>query len=585
MTTSKFYITLCCFFSLQIWLQAQAPLPKFMTEAEVQLVEKGLYTPPSNNATLAPPPGPVRVPAEWEEMDAVIIVWEGFSSILAQITAALKDEVEVIIVSPNINSTKNYLDNQGIDYSENVSFYDLPSNSIWVRDYGPNSAYLIENNELVWIDWIYNRPRYQDDQIPQLLGAERGVAVYETATAPEDLVNTGGNFMADGLGKGFSSDLVLDENGANNQFGESNHDEEAVDAIMQTYMGIEQYIKMEALPYDLIHHIDMHMKIVDEETILVGEYPEGVADGPQIEANIQYILDQFTTSYGRPFNIKRIPMPPGPSNNYPNFGDDYRTYANALFANKTIIVPTYEEKYDTTALRIWEEVMPGYNVVGIDCNDIIPLSGALHCITKEVAAENPVTINMMTHPEWCMNESIQLQASVTAFEAISSVDLHYKTSQMSDWEVQSMTLNAENLYEANLDALELDDVLQYFIRVETEGGKIMNRPLPGEAGPRSTNIVNCAPVSTYELDFSALEIFPNPASAITCVAPHIMSTQAVSIELLDIRGAKVLDIYQGKIASTDKKFFFDASLLDAGNYVLKIQTADQTVTEQVVVVH
>ena len=62
---------------------------------------------------------------------------------------------------------------------------------------------------------------------------------------------------------------------------------------MDAFMGISTYIKMETLPYDQIHHIDMHMKLLDEETILVGEYPEGEADGP-IEANIEYIQDNYT---------------------------------------------------------------------------------------------------------------------------------------------------------------------------------------------------------------------------------------------------------------------------------------------------
>ena len=35
---------------------------------------------------------------------------------------------------------------------------------------------------------------------------------------------------------------------------------------------------MPTLPYDGIHHIDMHMKLLDEETLLVSEYPDGVAD-------------------------------------------------------------------------------------------------------------------------------------------------------------------------------------------------------------------------------------------------------------------------------------------------------------------
>ena len=75
---------------------------------------------------------------------------------------------------------------------------------------------------------------------------------------------------------------------------------------------------MEELPFDAIHHIDMHMKLLNEETLLVAEYP-GISDGPQIEENLQYILDNFTTKYGTPFKVIRIPSPPSTSSAYRRF--------------------------------------------------------------------------------------------------------------------------------------------------------------------------------------------------------------------------------------------------------------------------
>ncbi len=75
-------------------------------------------------------------------------------------------------------------------------------------------------------------------------------------------------------------------------------------------MGVHTLIKMPTLPYDGIHHIDMHMKLLDESTIMVSEYPEGVADGPQINANMDYVLSNYTTRWGTPFDIVRIPSPP-----------------------------------------------------------------------------------------------------------------------------------------------------------------------------------------------------------------------------------------------------------------------------------
>src|SRR5690606_20878737 len=113
----------------------------------------------------------------------------------------------------------------------------------------------------------------------------------------------GGNNFSDGMGTNFSSKLVLEENGINNMWGTSNHTEEGVDSIMRRFYGIDRYVKFDVLPYDGIHHIDMHMKLLNEETLLVGEYPEGVIDRDQIEANIQYLLVNFTTPFGTPYKV------------------------------------------------------------------------------------------------------------------------------------------------------------------------------------------------------------------------------------------------------------------------------------------
>ena len=75
---------------------------------------------------------------------------------------------------------------------------------------------------------------------------------------------------------------------------------EDIEGILADFMGLHTYVRMENLPFDGIHHIDMHMKLLDEETILMAEYPAGVADGPQIEANLEYVLWPTTPASGAP---------------------------------------------------------------------------------------------------------------------------------------------------------------------------------------------------------------------------------------------------------------------------------------------
>ena len=110
--------------------------------------------------------------------------------------------------------------------------------------------------------------------------------------------------MSDGFGTGFSSRLVVDENGPGGFFNPTSKTEAEIDTLMKQFMGIKTYVTMPVLPYDGIHHIDMHMKLLDEETLLVGEYPFGIADGPQIEQNISYIQQNFTSVFSTIYNFK-----------------------------------------------------------------------------------------------------------------------------------------------------------------------------------------------------------------------------------------------------------------------------------------
>ncbi|MGB3081198.1 MAG: agmatine deiminase family protein, partial [Saprospiraceae bacterium] len=304
------------------------------------------------------PPTKVRTMAEWEQIQAVTIAWTGQATILKEIVRNAVKECKVLIITTDSTTVTNQLTNAGIPL-DSVRFVVTPFNSIWVCDYGAWSVYSNDVDSLWQIDWIYNRPRPQDDATPAAVADYLHIPLYEATVDPDDFVHTGGNHFSDGLHNAFSSMLVLEEN--------SDKTEDEIDTIAKKYLGVEQYVKFPTLPYDGIHHLDMHMRIIDEETIIVGEYPDGVADGPQINANIEYLNNEIKTSFGHKYRIIRMPMPPDANNRYPDHGGNYRTYTNAVFLNKTLLVPTYEEKYDTTALRIYRENLPGYNVVGINC--------------------------------------------------------------------------------------------------------------------------------------------------------------------------------------------------------------------------
>lgn len=422
-----------------------------------------------------PPPGPVRTMAEWEPIQALIITWAGQNTILREIVRNAVKECKVLIITENAVTVSTQLTNAGIPL-DSVQFVDTPFNSIWVRDYGPWAVYQNDVDSLFLVDWIYNRPREDDDASPLAIAEHLQIPIYEATVDPHDLVHTGGNHLPDGMGTAFSSMLILEEN--------PDKTEDEIDSIAKKYLGVKQYIKFPTLPFDGIHHLDMHMRIIDEETIIFGQYPDGVADGPQINSNIDYLLSEFQTSFGNKYRIIRMPMPPENSR-YPDQGGDYRTYTNSIFINKTILVPTYEERYDTTALRIYRENLPGYNVVGINCNSIIPSLGALHCITKLVGVSEPL---MIAHPRLRDSYDESKEYAVTAIikhkSGISGADLYYRAGGDSIYVNVPMTLNdtAQNIWSAVIPPHAADTEIQYFIKARAINGKEQVRPIVAPEG-------------------------------------------------------------------------------------------------------
>lgn len=569
-------------------VSAQENLPVGFSTEEKAAMERGDFTISSSRGITTPPTGThLRAAAEWEEIQALTIAWTSYPGILKQIVAAARLETQVIILTEDPVATESYLMSNnigGIAFTnmDNITLLEGDFDSIWMRDYAANPVYTDEVDGLVLVDWIYNRPtRPNDDASPELIGAELGLDVYTINEAPTDLVNTGGNWMSDGFGTAFASKLILEENEAGNPYGVTTKTEEDIDNIVHDFLGIDRYIKMETLPYDEIHHIDMHMKLLDEETLLVGQYPDGVADGPQINANIEYVLSNYESKFGTPYKIIRIPMPDSQSGLWPDSEPTaayYRTYSNAVFVNKTIIFPTYREQYDTTAFRIWGEAMPGYTLVGIDSDNqdepIIAASGAIHCITHSVSVEDPLLIS---HQPLADTDNTTTPYEVVAYvrhrSGISNATLYWKTSLGGSYTAVDMTSIGSDNWQGFIPVQPEGTTVYYYIQGESVSGKVQVRPMSAPDGYWKFRIGEVNLSVTPELGFEFAKVFPNPASAITCIPLTFAKPTQGKIELINALGQTVETIFEGNFPLGEKRFFFDASNKAGGMYTIRVTTA------------
>ena len=540
-------------------------LPHKMTEEEKLIWQN--YQPQLLPQFTNPPPTPVRTMAEWEELQGIIITWTSYTTILRQIVDYAQDEGLVYIVCSDSNSVKSFLTAGGVPLI-NLKFLITSFNSIWVRDYGPWSVYAGVSDTLKIIDWIYNRPRPLDDAVPVYFANYTSLPIYQTTTPPYDLIATGGNFMTDGHGTGFSSNLILDENPGKT--------ESQINLIMNKFMGLDRYIKMQTLPYDDIHHIDMHMKLLDEETLLVGQYPLGVADGPQIEANLQYILNNFLTCYGRPYKVVRIPMPPE-NGQYPPSGD-YRTYTNSIIVNKTVIVPTYELQYDTTALRIYREAMPGYRVVGINSNTIITSLGAIHCITKEVGVDEPVYIS---HPKISVEivsaDPIEVKAFIKTKSGVSNASVYWTTDTTQNFSVLPMTSISVDTFTAFIPVQPNGTEVFYYISAAANSGRTITKPLTAPEGYYHFKVSNIVPVELLSFTASSIE------NTVTLNWSTVTETNNSGFEIQRLKDSKIekLKVWEkigfigGNGTTTEpKSYSFVEKDITAGKYQYRLKQID-----------
>ena len=589
----KLLPVLLLFFSIYIAAQDRE-LPRGFSDEELAMLEWYDWTSPTSfekgNGT--PPPTPVRHMAEWEELEALVVTWRSYKNILTQIIKYAKEEVKVVVVvAPTGSNTQAnaemILSNNGVSL-DNIEFVEANSNSVWSRDYLQNTVYSNGTEDRNFVDWVYNRPRPQDDVMAEVIGIHFNTPVYSTTEAPYRLVNTGGNFMSDGLGTAFCSKLVMDENKPGNMFNAGPHDEIAIDSIHQLFMGINRYIKMEVLDYDVIHHIDMHMHLIDEETILFGQYPQGISDGPQIEANIQYLLDNFPSVFGTPYKIERIVQPPDFGGVYPNTTGDYRTYTNSVFINKTIIIPQYEEQYDTIAQRIYEEHFPGYKVVGINCNDMIGALGALHCITKEVGVSDPLLIVHQRQKDIDDNSlwsDYQQTATIQHRTGISNANLYWTTDTTENYEpIDMLLINATtDTWSANIPHLPNGTEIFYYIEGIANSGKMQMRPLAAPSGHFRFTVNEEINASHEHFPLVMGDIYPNPASAITVVPINTNRMMAAKVELIDVMGKMQSVLFDGTLLVGASNVFFDAKDFVAGTYFIRLRAEDETYTRKVVI--
>jgi agmatine deiminase len=360
-------------------------------------------THPEMYGITVPPAQPVKFYAEFEPVDAIYYVWfPGWSDDLYyEMTQALADYAPQVSIHLLVDDAqgeqdlRDLLQSMGGDPNEPVyldmsgwaHYGDYPLDSIWMVDSGPYWV-LDGNGVLGVVDPRYYFDRVNDDAIPFKLSDLMGLTTYRPDVAYE-----GGNIMSDGRGLCVST--------AEHVIMNLPHTQQDVEQILAAYLGCEKMIWVERLVGEGTGHVDMFAKFLGPQTVIVGSYaPTDDAENAQILDDNAALLENETTLDGSPLEVVRIPMPDNDNRQV------WRTYTNSVLVNDLVLVPVYagETSRESAALQVYESLLPGKTIVGIEADDIITAGGALHCITRTrpIATHAPLEPNVadQCNGEW-----------------------------------------------------------------------------------------------------------------------------------------------------------------------------------------
>lgn len=438
------------------------------------LSEEEMYMPITNRSFVETPPptGEVRFPGEYEPMQAVMIVYP--LGIPVELVKEMAEDCKVIVIVESYEQSYAQSDFQsaGVNMA-NIEYLNAPTNSYWIRDFGP--WYIFNGKEPAIVDNKYNRPRPYDDDIPGEFAEYWDIEMFGM-----NVVHTGGNMMEDGRGHGVSDDIVITES-----YSQAGVTEEQVYEKMKAYLGIDPYHVTIDPQGDYIAHVDCWGKYLAPDKILLARVPESNPRYPYYEEVAEY-FETTNCCWGYPYKVYRVDIPGG---------NVISPYTNSLILNKKVLVPMGSNNaYNEAALNIYREAMPGYEVIGVVNNsywDGWLNTDALHCRTRGVMDFNMFYVDhrnvVFGEQEW--QDSI---AITSKFIAYSGADLKqdsllvYYSIDGGEYQTAKMTATGNpDEYVGYIKGYNGGSKVDYYVFGADESNRRYQQPVFGELDPHT----------------------------------------------------------------------------------------------------
>lgn len=256
--------------------------------------------------------------------------------------------------------------------NENLHFIEYKTDDTWARDC---SALCVEEDgevkllDFTFTGWGGKFEASKDNAMTKF--------IYPHSTTC-DMILEGGGVESNGIDTILTtSECMLNKN-RNNTLSD-----DEITQKLKNYFGASKILYLNhgyLAGDDTDSHIDTLARFVDSSTIM---YVKCDDENDEHYKELKLMEDELKV-IAKENHYKLIALPMTDA----VYFEDERipaTYANFLFVNGGVLVPTYGVAQDEEALQIFRDTFKDREIVGINCFELIKQHGSLHCVTMNFA--------------------------------------------------------------------------------------------------------------------------------------------------------------------------------------------------------
>jgi len=329
------------------------------------------------------------MPAEWEPHEATWLAWPHEKSdwpgkfapipwLYGEIVRHLArvERVRILVHDRDAEESARWILKKCHADLAAVEFFHHPTNRSWTGDYCP---LFVKNKagEIAATHWRFNGwAKYDncrdDARAPSFIARKLKMQRLETG-----LVLEGGSIDVNGAGKLLTTEecLLSDVQARNPGFSRKD-----LERAFHDYLGIQEVVWLNrGIAGDDTHgHIDDLARFAAADSVIIMVEPD------KSDVNHEPLQENFERLRTRKdLRVTALRMPE------PVYFAGQRlpaSYANFYIANRIVLVPTFGDKNDSSALCALEVLFRDRGVVGIPCRDLVLGLGTLHCMTQQQPA-------------------------------------------------------------------------------------------------------------------------------------------------------------------------------------------------------